>query len=204
MGKKIIKDYTKKPILIIESDKNGCINPNPLIWYNYKKVGGYMKVVVFSDAHGNRVIVERIISFNPDVDFFVSLGDSELPLNFLMDLDIISIKGNYPRDAGFTYESILEVGNKKLLLVHGHKFKVQKSLMKLLRHAIDLDVDIALYGHTHVAKVDKVDKLLLFNPGSIKNPRSKVVPSYLILEITDESVEYTFKEAETNITIEDI
>ncbi len=163
-----------------------------------------MKVVVFSDAHGNKIIVERIISFNPDADFFVSLGDSELPLDFLVDLDIIPIKGNYPRDAGFVYESVLEIANKKLLLVHGHKFKVQKSLMKLLRRAMDLDVDIVLYGHTHIAKVDRAGELYLFNPGSIKNPRSKLVPSYLILEITDESIEYTFKEAETNITIENI
>ncbi|MCK5388336.1 MAG: hypothetical protein KAJ22_03545 [Candidatus Izimaplasma sp.] len=55
-----------------------------------------MKVVVFSDAHGCKIIIERIISFNPDANYFISLGDSELPLDFLMDLDIIAIKGNYP------------------------------------------------------------------------------------------------------------
>jgi len=163
-----------------------------------------MKVIVFSDAHGNKIILERIVSFNPDADYIISLGDSELPLNFLVDLDIIPIKGNYPRDAGLVYESVLKVGNKKLLLVHGHKFKVQKTLTKLLTHAMDLDVDVVLYGHTHIAKVDKVNTITLLNPGSIKNPRSKLAPSYLILEITDESFKYTFKEAETNITMENI
>ena len=71
-----------------------------------------MKVVVFSDAHGNKTIVERIMSFNPDADYVVSLGDSELPIDFLMDLDIIAIKGNYPRDGGFAFESILELEDK--------------------------------------------------------------------------------------------
>ena len=163
-----------------------------------------MKVVVFSDAHGSKIIIERIISFNPNADYFVSLGDSELSIDFLMDLDIIAIKGNYPRDGGFVYESTLKVGRKSLFLTHGHKFGVQRSLKKLLHHAMRIESDIVLYGHTHVARVDKVGKMCLFNPGSIKSPGSKTVPSYLILDITDESLEYTFKEAETNITIEGI
>ena len=163
-----------------------------------------MKVVVFSDAHGSKILIERIISFNPDADFIISLGDSELPINFLMDLDIIAIKGNYPRDGGFVFESSLKVGNKTLFLTHGHKFGVHKTLMKLLKHALKIECDIVLYGHTHVARVDKVNDLLLINPGSIKSPRSKTVPSYLILNITDETVEYIFKEAETNITIEKV
>lgn len=163
-----------------------------------------MKIVVFSDAHGNKTIVERIISFNPDADYIVSLGDSELSINFLMDLDIIAIKGNYPRDGGFVFESILKIEDKELFLTHGHKFGVHKSLKKLLHHAMKIECDIVLYGHTHVARVDKVNDLLLINPGSIKSPRSRMVPSYLILNINEGSVEYIFKEAETNITIENI
>lgn len=163
-----------------------------------------MKVVVFSDAHGCKIIIERIISFNPDANYFISLGDSELPLDFLMDLDIIAIKGNYPWDAGFGYESVLEIEGKKLFLTHGHKYGVHKSLMKLLNHTLSNEYDIALYGHTHVARVDKVNDLLMMNPGSIKSPRSKMVPSYLILNITKDSIDYVFKEAKTNITIENL
>ena len=36
MTKSRIIDYTKKPKLIIESDKNGCFNKNVLINYGYK------------------------------------------------------------------------------------------------------------------------------------------------------------------------
>ena len=161
-----------------------------------------MKVVVFSDAHGSKIIIERIISFNPNADYFISLGDSELPLDFLMDLDIIPIKGNYPRDAGIAYESVLEIENKKIFITHGHKYGVHRSLMKLLKHSLTNGYDITLYGHTHIAKVDKVNDLILLNPGSIKSPRTKVLPSYLILNITKDSIDYIFKEAQTNITIE--
>ena len=62
-----------------------------------------MKLVVFSDAHGNKQAVERIINYNKDTDYLISLGDSELPLSFLQSKNIIMIKGNYPLDAGFKY-----------------------------------------------------------------------------------------------------
>ncbi len=161
-----------------------------------------MKVIVFSDAHGSRILIERILNFNPNADYFISLGDSELPLDFLMDLDIIAIKGNYPRDAGLDYDTILTIAGKKLYLTHGHKYGVHKSLMKLLKYVLSQDFDIVLYGHTHIARVDKINNMLIMNPGSIRNPRSKTPPSYLILNITEDSIEYTFKEVETNMTIE--
>lgn len=163
-----------------------------------------MKVVVFSDAHGSKIIVERIVSFNPDADYFISLGDSELPLDYLLDLDIVAIKGNALRDAGLAYESTLKIEGKTLFLTHGHKYGVHKSVMKLLKHALIIECDVALYGHTHIARADKVNDLLFINPGSIKSPRSKMKPSYVILNITRDSIDYVFKEAETNITIENI
>ena len=161
-----------------------------------------MKVIVFSDAHGSRILIERILSFNPDADYFISLGDSELSLDFLMDLDIIAIKGNYYRDAGLAFDNVLKIEGKKLYLTHGHKYGVHKSLLKLLKYVLSQDFDIVLYGHTHIARVDIVNDMLIMNPGSIKSPRSKTAPSYLILNITKDSIDYTFKEAETNITIE--
>ena len=68
-----------------------------------------MKIVVFSDAHGNKKAIERILDFNPDATHIISLGDSELRHNYLLDLNIIAVKGNYPLDGGIGYESILEI-----------------------------------------------------------------------------------------------
>ena len=161
-----------------------------------------MKIVVFSDVHGNRDLLERILSFNPDADYFISLGDSELPLDYLLDLDIIAIKGNYPRDAGFTYDHEMIVNGKKIFMTHGHKYGVHKSLKKLLKKGFQGDYDIVLYGHTHVARVDKADKMLLINPGSVNRPRSVEQPSYLVMNIDDAGVfTYQFKESETNMEI---
>jgi len=162
-----------------------------------------MKLVVSSYVHGNKDALERILSFNPDADYFISLGDSELQLDYLLDLDIIPIKGNYPRDAGLKYESEMVIKGKKIYMTHGHKIGVHKSLNKLLHKGFQEYYDIILYGHTHVAKVDKVNKMLVMNPGSVYRPRSVEPASYLILNINDKSeVTYQFKEAETNMPLE--
>ena len=47
-----------------------------------------MKVVVFSDAHGNQRIVERILDVNREADYFISLGladDDEQKDNLAID-----------------------------------------------------------------------------------------------------------------------
>ncbi|MBN2604914.1 MAG: YfcE family phosphodiesterase [Bacilli bacterium] len=160
-----------------------------------------MKLVVFSDAHGDRKVIERIIKFNMDADYFISLGDSELPHKYLLDLDVLAIKGNYPHDAGFVYEKMMDIEGKKVLLTHGHKQDVNNGLVTLCSYAMKQNADIVLYGHTHIARVDHVQEVTLINPGSISKPRADIVPSYLILKITKDSVEYAFKEAYTNIDI---
>ena len=162
-----------------------------------------MKVVVFSDAHGNKQAIKRIIEFNPDADYVISLGDSECRHSFLLNLDIIAIKGNYPRDGGVSYESILEIEGKRLFLTHGHKFGVVNDLEKLLAKGKRIGADVLLYGHTHIPRFDIFEEIILLNPGSISSPRSKNPPSYLILNIErDKEITYIFKESQTNLLIE--
>ena len=161
-----------------------------------------MKLVVFSDAHGYKEIVERIVNFNSDADYFISLGDSELEQDFLLSNDIIMIKGNYPRDPGFVYEREMEVEGLNFFLIHGHKYGVQRSLKKLIKHTINNNYDVVLYGHTHIADVMKVGKALILNPGSCARPRNDVAPSYLVIEIIEGVLTYNYKESFTNSTIE--
>ncbi len=161
-----------------------------------------MKLVVFSDAHGNETLIERIITFNPNADYYISLGDTELKLSYLLDLDIVAIKGNYPRDPGFCYESVMEIENKKVFLTHGHKYSVRTDLKKLMNHGFDKEYDIILYGHTHIARKDKVNTLLLINPGSIQSPKDNKPPSYVVLTITKDKVDVVFRNAATNMLID--
>ncbi len=161
-----------------------------------------MKLVVFSDAHGAQDIVQFILDVNTDADYFISLGDHELSQDYLLSNDIIPIKGNAARDAGFVFERELEVEGMKLLLTHGHKFAIHRGLNKIGKYAIQKGYDVVLFGHTHIVEVKKIGKLLFLNPGSCASPRNTLPPTYMILDIDKEEITYTIKESFTNRTIE--
>jgi len=161
-----------------------------------------MRVVVFSDVHGKKELADRILEFNPDADYTISLGDSELTSDYFLNHDIIFVKGNYPRDAGFTYETELVVGELNIFITHGHKHKVHRTLDKLIKLGVSEGYDIILYGHTHMLSKVKYGQVLLINPGSVSSPRNNFPPSYCILDIHEKKVQVTFKEVLTNRTIE--
>ncbi len=154
-----------------------------------------MKMLVFSDVHRNKKRLEAILKHHEDVEYRISLGDSELKSSFLEQEDIIAIKGNYPFDSGFTYEHVMPVEKYKILLVHGHKYKVQNGLEKLYFRALEAEVDIAFYGHTHIAALDRVDQKLLINPGSVNKSRNHVPESYMIVEFRDDGVHFVWYNA---------
>lgn len=161
-----------------------------------------MKVVVFSDIHGVKQAIEQIYSFNQDADYMISLGDSEVEESVLRKKDVIYIKGNYPRDPGFLFDSDIVIEGKRIFFTHGHKWGVRSGVKQLVKHALNKDYDIVLYGHTHIAKVDLVHEKLILNPGSASRPRTMLPPTYLILWIEKDSFRYEFRDVFTNETIE--
>lgn len=160
-----------------------------------------MKLVVFSDAHGNQAVVERILATHPDADYMISLGDSGLDHAFLMERDIVHVKGNIRRDPGFAYDSSIQVNGHSIFLTHGHKYKVNRSVSKLVQHAVVNQHNIALYGHTHVAFNKTINRVRVINPGSCDQSRNALPPTYLILDLTDGKIQTTFKDVFTNKTI---
>jgi len=154
-----------------------------------------VKLLVFSDVHRQRTKLEGILKAHQDADMTISLGDSELKSAFLQDNEIIAIKGNYPFDAGVTYEHIVTVKGKKLLLVHGHKHKVRKGIEKMFFDAKLKGIDIALYGHTHVAKHDEVQGIHFINPGAVSKSRDGNPESYATLTFEDNGVHVTWHDA---------
>ena len=162
-----------------------------------------MKLVIISDVHGKKTLLERILRFNPDADNFLSLGDTEMTLDYLLDLDIIGVKGNYPRDPGLGYEHFMTFNGKKFMLTHGHKYGVHKGLKKLAKKAIQENIDVILYGHTHIAHALYCNDTLLLNPGSVYRPRNKQQPSYCIMYVSDKGdITYEFRDSSTNMVLD--
>ena len=97
----------------------------------------------------------------------------------------------------------MEFHGKKFMLTHGHKYGVQRGLAKLAKRAFSEDVDVVLYGHTHIAKATCINHVLFLNPGSVYRPRNKVQPSYCIMNIEPNGlIKYEFRDSHTNMVLE--
>lgn len=161
-----------------------------------------MRLMVFSDAHGDINAIERVLEFNEDADLKVSLGDLECPENLLFKHDCVAITGNSMRDPGFVDHDLVEIEGLRLFMTHGHLFKVQRNLKRLLDHCKQNKCHVALFGHTHIAYHERIFGIDFFNPGSISRPRNTLPPTYLLITIEDGELSYEFRDAISNEIIE--
>jgi hypothetical protein len=115
--------------------------------------------------------LSKIIS---EADLFIHLGDNvedvEILTRFFHGRSIF-VRGNCDFWSSVPLEKTEIVEGKKFFICHGHKYDVKYSLLPLKKRAKELGVDIALYGHTHLASLQQEDKIWLFNPGSPSLPR---------------------------------
>jgi len=147
-----------------------------------------MKILVFSDNHGEKENLLRILKQHQDVERIFSLGDSEMKETELSSLGIVGVKGNYPYEPKFPYELKFAFFDKKILLTHGHLHQVKSGISKLLIHAYAEGADIVCFGHTHRTYLEKFDKLIVLNPGSLSTWRSNENPTYAIIDINEKMV----------------
>lgn len=101
-------------------------------------------------------------------------------------LELYAVTGNC--DAGVsvadrsTYEKLIELGGKKLLLIHGHRYGGDSAV----RLARSKGADLLMCGHTHRREdfyLSDEPPLRVFNPGSISLPRDGGSPSFGLMEI---------------------
>ncbi len=126
-------------------------------------------LTVFSDSHGCRRNIQRLLG-----DFYVSdkivfLGDglSDLIELFEFEDKIIKVKGNCDFTLNANKQEFFEVEGVKFLAVHGDGFGVKQSFERLLRYAEQNGVKCVLYGHTHKPLIEEVNGVLLINPGTL-------------------------------------
>ncbi len=134
-----------------------------------------MKILVVSDTHGkNKKLIDRVKKMDKP-DLLLHLGDyigDGLIIAKALGITPIIVMGNgdHP-SSGFKEEKVLEIKGKKIYLTHGHRLGVGFNLKRILYRARELGVDIALYGHTHVPLIERLDDIILMNPGSASYPR---------------------------------
>ncbi|QNU68275.1 metallophosphoesterase [Ruminiclostridium herbifermentans] len=151
-----------------------------------------MKALVISDSHGYISNARIAIGLNPDVEIIIHLGDyykdavrlSELYPNIRFEF----VSGNCDGNKDISTEKVLEIENNIIFITHGHNYSVKLNYKRILERAKAENAKLVLFGHTHVATIEKIDNILLLNPGSITQSRSRFSESYAILDINKNKI----------------
>lgn len=151
----------------------------------------YVKILVVSDTHGkNKNVIEKVKDMKKP-DLMLHLGDyvgDGIAISKALKISSIIVSGNgdHP-SSGFKDEEIIEINGKRIFLTHGHRLGVNYSLNKLFYRAKELRADIALFGHTHIAFIEKKEDCIIMNPGSPFSPRGfSDKKTFGIIEISGE------------------
>ena len=129
------------------------------------------KIIVLSDSHGNSTVIDSLRPLIAENDMLVHLGDGVQDLRAILaeyPEKVYFCAGNCDFFAGYPTEGVLDIEGVRILYCHGHRYGVKNGLEELARCAKTRGCDIALYGHTHEAKISQIDGVTLINPGTMR------------------------------------
>ena len=146
-----------------------------------------MNILVFSDSHGRYENISEVMRKQikkPDAVIFLGDGLRDLDYCELDGVTLFKVRGNCDYFAlmggtDVTDDLIVTLGDKKIMMTHGHNYAVKSTLIPLLTVAAKNSVDIVLFGHTHegfemtlTPENDPYDlaltkPLYVMNPGSV-------------------------------------
>ena len=146
-----------------------------------------MRILVLSDSHSKKSILETIIERHPDIDTVLFLGDGAKEFcslkEFYPNKKMVAVRGN--NDSSFLdlpdFE-IVYIKNIKIFLTHGHLYHISFGRERVMEAAAKADCKIVLCGHTHIPKIHYEDGVYFVNPGSVSRSRSGP-NSYAVIDI---------------------
>jgi uncharacterized protein len=149
------------------------------------------KILVISDTHRKISHVIDLIGRITDLNHVIHLGDvveDVQDLKALYDVPFDYVAGNcdfYNRNVPL--HNIIEICGKKFYITHGHQENVKYTLGNLTHIIDEQNVDVVLFGHTHIPILNYYKDGIILNPGSISEPRNQKNPSYAIIQIDAEA-----------------
>ncbi len=144
-------------------------------------------MIVLSDSHGRRGVIEKLSPLFAENNYIVHLGDGYSDMREVTEQypdKVYAVKGNCDFSRGIG-ELVIDVEGVKMLLCHGHAYGVKSGIGKLVLRAKELDCAVALYGHTHRAEIEEEDGVLCINPGSAG---AHCNPTYCYIVVNGEKV----------------
>ena len=103
-----------------------------------------------------------------------------------------AVRGEFDDFAQFPETKVINIGNQKIGLIHGHQVTPWGDLEALATVQRKLDCDILIHGHTHEPGVQQYDGKYFINPGSATGSYSalntNVVPSFILMAIQGDDI----------------
>lgn len=162
----------------------------------YKEV--LMKVGILSDSHGELGNLRKAAkALAEKVELIVHLGDDWEDCRVFeeMGLNLIRVPGvfsSYYQDPKITNRRVEEFNGWRVLLSHT-PFSHQNDLPQDIRpEDVEArgDVEVILYGHTHIPNIEDKEGILWINSGHLKRGDKKgYPPSYAILDFRAQEVQ---------------
>ena len=150
-----------------------------------------MRIVVFSDSHGDIFQAVEVVERNEKERVFIFLGDGVDELGTLKEMyphkEFIGVRGNCDFFCNLPDEYTMDIGGTRILCTHGHLYGVKCSHEKLVEAARKKGVTVALYGHTHKSFTKYDYGLYLVCPGSVSRPADRY-PTYATIDITEKGI----------------
>lgn len=145
---------------------------------------------LISDTHG--LLRPEVFDRFEGVERILHAGDIGTT-DILVELEAIApVTAVYGNTDGFEIRARvperaeLEIEGRRVVVVHGHL--LGSPTPERLR-AAEPEADIIVYGHTHKARVDRVDGVLVVNPGAAGPARFRLTPSVAILTLESDRAE---------------
>ena len=148
-----------------------------------------MKIVIMSDTHmpkKGRGFPSQLIEDLESSDLIIHAGDFQTieVYNSIMKYgDLIGVVGNVDDEklqAILPKRQVIELFGVKIGIVHGDG-KGKTTEKRAMEAFIDEQVDIIIFGHSHIPYLRYTNGILLFNPGSPTDKRKLPFFSYGIL-----------------------
>ena len=141
-----------------------------------------MKALIVSDSHGDVDNLEKAVRQTMP-DCIYHLGDHIDDIDTLKrqfpHIPMYAVCGNCDM---FTSGPLMlrdELDGIRLMGCHGHKYGVKSGLMRLRYAAMEMNVNLCLYGHTHIPHCEEIGDITFLNPGAC----SGYDPTYATIEV---------------------
>ncbi len=146
-----------------------------------------MRVGMMSDSHGDIAAIRRALALVAPVDMWLHAGDYAQDAQLLAQLSRVPVRavaGNSDgAPATAKWDEFIELQGKKIWLTHGHRHKVKWGTQELIQWGHQYDVQLIVFGHTHLPQIMTDGQMLLVNPGSVAFPPQGCQPTIAMLTV---------------------